>query len=186
MVAHLRRLHQAVSPSHALFSAIEVVGLVAVINEVFLIPLCTREQLLRSLSLISICHFRHTITSCTIHSLRFCVAPSSPSWWLGFQVAWLPLCQQGILGQLVRQMLPGVSLQHRDTTQFPKVLPLAVLFEINFLFWYCIVCDMVCMCTEMSSALCSSDLPPFSPFLMFIFSSFVVSLSQSPGTMGYH
>ena len=45
---------------------------------------------------------------------------SSPLRWQGFQLACSPPCLQGVLGQLVRQMLQGISLQQHGRLSTPR------------------------------------------------------------------
>ena len=106
-----------VLPLHTLFSAIQVAGHIVVILEVFMKSLFTHWQLLHSLSLASIFRLGHVVAnSYAVHCFLVVFAPTFAFWWQGLQLAWSPLRLQGVLGQLVWQMLQGFSLQHLGTS----------------------------------------------------------------------
>ena len=91
-------------PSLTLFSAFGVAGRIVVLLDGLSVPLL-RAGLLGFLYVV--CFFTAPVTRFQlVHRPLFpsCVYPSLPFW---FQLAWLPLRLQGVLGQVVRQMLPG-------------------------------------------------------------------------------
>ena len=107
---------KSVLPLHTLFTTIEVAGHIVVILEVFMKSLFTHRHLLHSLSLASISPSDTWLRTPTLSIVSFlCLPLTLPFGWQDFQLAWSPLRLRGVLGQLVWQMLQGISLQHHGT-----------------------------------------------------------------------